>query len=258
MQNTAIPKSNRKMSVLIRVFLVIALIIFLLFVFNKCLVRDVNVRDILLKRPNMTFSSSEFLVQMESTEYFVELDKSIKACFYQEKYLSSYMIPDINNIIISLQENDYLLIVLPADDINKKHNLLTLIFHLKESEYSYPLAYWYSEIKGDYHSSHYIYQEEDRVARDIVQSYARAFTQMVNGGEILFFGAGTSKNMTGFTIMGLMPTEVLCFKYHDNDYYLWYYYGATPFARLLEDKIDIYNGYTLGEVIDVFEIQFQE
>ena len=119
--------------------------------------------------------------------------------------------------------------------------------------YSAPRYIWIQGIEtvvGGYG----VWNDEDRIARDVVISHFRGdITSKVNNGNTLFYGVGIG-NIPEISILGYAPDNIIPFNYNEEDYFFWYYYDMPMLSDILEAHID-FEAFTLAEVIELLEIE---
>ena len=205
--------------------------------------------------------------------YYDNIEVSIREFYRQEPAFDDGTppIPKMNDEIIRFESDDCILAIFVVEVRNKMLCLQNFLFRKNEEKVSYPLYICNQYIKG-YRVSVGIFHEEDRVARDIVQSYANDFTARINNGNILYYGAGLDTKLKNLTILGYTPTEVIPFEYNKQTYYFWYYLYDVPFTDLLEKKevlradmnedslLGAIGGFRFntGEIIECLEITFSD
>ena len=218
--------------------------------------------------PNETVLPNYISIEVSIEEYY----RNEPRVFDKEHYTP----PQMQDEVIRFENEEYLLVIFAGKEWNKFHCLLNFIFRKNGEKVSYPIYSW-SQSVVDYKGHKGIYFEEDRIAKDIVQSYTSGFTERINNGQILYYGVGLEEKLQNLTILGYAPTEVIPFEYNTQTYYFWYYLGDYPFTEVLEANellikmntleennnansmhtIEFFN-FNTGEIIECFEIAFSD
>ena len=204
--------------------------------------------------------------------YYDDIEVSMKEFYRKEPGMTDNKYsapPKMTDEIIRFESDKHLFIIYVGRLWNNETCMENFFFLKNEKQISYPIYKSYQEVKASMAHKGMFY-EEDRVARDIVQSYANDFTTRVNGGNILYYGAGIDEKLKNLTILGYAPTEVIPFEYNKQTYYFWYYLEGVPFTEILEAtgvlNADIHDSplgglsgsfqYKTGDIIECFEITF--
>ena len=271
-------KGKKNTTLIVVTIAIVAPIILLLIISSiiELTRKKTEVRDIYLAIPYGFERTSAKINSPDenSLPYYISIEVSIGEFYRNESSsgddMRSPSLP-ISDEIIRFESDDYLLVIFATEPRKNVHSMQSFIFRKNDGKFSYPIYMWDQEIKG--HWTHPgIYYEEDRVARDIIKSYANEFTARVNNGSILYYGAGLDDKLQNLVILDYTPTKVIPFEYKRNTYYFWYFLGELPFTEVLEinnlvEKTsgDIFYGETVGfyhfktgEIIECFEIAFSD
>ena len=204
--------------------------------------------------------------------YYDDIEVSLQEFYRKEPGISESnysAAPQMIDEMVRFENYECLYAIFTGQLQNNVPCLKVFFFRKNDNKISYPIYMWHQDIISS-RINPGIFYEEDRVARDIVQSYANDFTTRVNGGNILYYGAGLDAKLKNLTILGYTPTEVIPFEYNKQTYYFWYYLEDVPFTKILETmgvlKADIHDSplggqsgsfqFTTGDIIDCLEITF--
>jgi len=129
---------------------------------------------------------------------------------------------------------------------------------------SYPLYLWAQDIIGCIRHRRRVHFDEDRIARDIMWSFAAEHvTSRVNGGVPIYYGVGVGSHPSYMSILGSQPDVIMPFTHDGNEYFFWYYLNPPLFSETFAEYFTSVEGdgvvrtrtLRLGEIIDVFDIQ---
>jgi len=140
--------------------------------------------------------------------------------------------------------------------------LLGYIFDKKDNEYSKLLFIRFTAFDPAIYSTlffKYTYSADEEIAfyiehvEAIPHEYSRA-----NDGQPTYIGVTQNEDIYNLRILGEAPTEILTFYNGDERYYIWYYIGTDYRPVLKADPDFTYADFTLGQIIDILDIHFEE
>lgn len=198
--------------------------------------------------------------------YFQSIEEAVDAYFFRVASITSPR-PQRDEIIRFADEQGFFVVfVLESPVNNVPRDALALNFHLTDGDtISYPLYMWLQDIIGCEHLRR-VYQDEDRVARDIAWSFlAGDVTSRVNNGIPIFYGVGVGAPPLYMSILGYEPDAIIVFVYNENEYFFWYYLDAMLFNEVFtrnftspsEDGGVRARATSINSIIRVFDIQFE-
>ena len=196
-------------------------------------------------------------------EYFHSVEEAMDAHFFRE--IARERPPNQNRGEIKRFAEVQEMLVIFAMDNDSQYAHIVFRLHLIDGDMiSYPLYFWPQNIAGCSVYRRRVYQDDDRIARDIIWAYtAQHVTSRVNGGEPIFYGVGIGAPPVYMSILGYQPDVIMPFTHSGNEYFFWYYRNAPLFTEVYERYIHVdtaeiparARNLRLGDVIDIFEIQ---
>ena len=210
------------------------------------------------------FFTSVIWIDEHEVEYFDSMEEAMRIYFGSEAV--DEFIETIKNEIIRIEEDCYLLLISAVSDRNffRNHYYIYLaLFRTNGNRISPPLYAWFQGIDQFLAGPRARFYDEDRVARDIIWSYAAEHvTVRVNDGVPIYYGTGIGPPPAQISILGYEPDVILPFTYNGNEYFFWYYLDAAHFGEVFaEHFVEFKDGeveiswLTMGAVIEVFDIQ---
>ena len=159
--------------------------------------------------------------------------------------------------IIRFEDGDYFLIVFSGDIkdfLSKEPGIFLFLIEKDSNANYYLLRHWVQGIRGLSYNPRGRWQDEDRVARDIVLSYVQGEnTSKINKGMPLYYGVGMGRPPQQLSILGHSPDVMFLFESGGEDYFFWYYYSKGQVGQLLQQNIDIHS-FTMAEIINLLDI----
>lgn len=235
-------------------FIIISLIgvIFTIRTESNTPVRDINIQ--IGERAAWFLETRTARLLGEETMFFDNVEESLYYHHSQETGdLAS--LPLKSEKVIYIEEDNYIFSVFPSRHWQGSTHMVSFLFQTQGDYISYPL---YVLVEGVQRSSLYvtgIWYDEDRIARDLISSYvARGVTSIVNSGTPIYYGAGIGLPPQQILILGYEPDNIIHFEYNGEDYFFWYYLSNPGFCELISANIDL-SSKTLGEIIELFDIQ---
>lgn len=160
--------------------------------------------------------------------------------------------------IIRFEDGKNLLIVSAGNIKNFLNDTPSIYFFLFEEDIEgnyYLLNEWMQGIESLFYDTRGNWQDEDRIARDIVLAYTREkTTASINAGIPLYYGVGMGEIPQELSILGECPDQMLAFEYQEQKYFFWYYRSNHQFGKILKRNIDIHS-FTLAEIIDNYNVK---
>lgn len=180
---------------------------------------------------------------VQNITFYNTLDESLEAFAGSEVGARKYL-PEDYQEIIRFQEDIYIFSIWAGMQWANEPYLYSFLFKMKEEDnkISYPLYTWPQSMVGLWDSEP-IYEDRDRVVRDIVMSYFfREATAIANNGASIYYGVGLDEGIKNLHILGQAPDEIIRLEFGGKEYYFWYYKDGTAFTEKFE------AGNHLGEI----------
>lgn len=134
--------------------------------------------------------------------------------------------------------------------------VFSFMFEKKENGMLTPVYRWTHGIEALWHDTRGMWDDEDRVARDILMSYIQAeTTAVINNGIPLYYGIGMGAPPGYIYILGETPDRVIPFEFDGEQYFFWYFSSPTQFGEVLTKSIDIFSAFTLADIITLLDIK---
>lgn len=249
-------RSLRKYGFAILFILLIPFLLFLITLLVFFMNRGETIRE------SSVIEGSEWLMEEkarmvgsgEAIEYYDNVEDSLREGYWNG---TGKKMPEWEQII-SFQEENYLFVLFIGElkGVQKIPTIYQALFNVVDGKISNPLYYWTTGVKASLFSFGDIYYEEDRIAKDIDNSYYNTdITNLANNAIPIYYGVGIEPKTKQLTILGESPTEVIPFKCQDETYYLWYYLDSERFGTIYEENIDP-SVTTMAEMIEIFDIRF--
>ena len=190
--------------------------------------------------------------------FFDNIETAIQY-YNREEIRSSSSVLNISEEIIRFETDRHILIALPSTIPSwpwiRIHNLHFLLMEKYDSQFSYPIHAWIQNTERSNSVEYGIWYDEDRIARDLIESYVYSVaTTKVNGEIPIYYGAGMGLPPSHISILGYEPDNIFHFEYRNTDYFFWYYLSDNGFSDLIRENIDM-SSKTLGSIIELFDIK---
>jgi len=169
--------------------------------------------------------------------------------------------------IIRFYDDQAILILIPRNFYTFSGIRPVMFFHLLLTDgylVSNVLYFWGQSVDANSFSMEANFYDEDRVARDIVWSFAASHvTSRANNSIPIYYGAGVGSPPAYISILGYQPDSIFPFQHNGNDYFFWYFLNPPPlftevFTQHFTEEVDgevTIPALRLAYVIEAFDIQ---
>lgn len=198
-------------------------------------------------------------IQETTGEMFESLELAVNSYFGNNINDSRFLSREHDQIIF-FEEEDYILSIFPGKIAGPFYrpnvpSIFLFLLQIRDDERYLPINQWVQGIEALFYDIRGIWYDEDRIARDLILSYIRSnITMQVNNGIPIYYGVGVGLPPEKILILGHEPDNIIHFEYENEDYFFWYYLSDHDFSNLISNRIDL-SSKTLGEIIELFDIQ---
>ena len=254
MKNKPVGKKGKKWFIIVGILIISGALMGVLLTIRE--ERNTPIRDQTLNMGEVRDWSLEQRTNLigDNISFFDTMEDSLQH-FHDQEIDNLSSLPLSSEQIISFEKDSYIFAVFPTRHWQGDTLIDLFLFEVRANQISYPLYAWVEGVERSSIVLDGIWYDEDRIARDLISAYVvREVTLKVNNGIPIYYGVGIGFPPQQISILGYEPDNIIHFEYDEEDYFFWYYLANPEFGDLISEYIDL-SSKTLGEIIELFDIQ---